>query len=328
MDIRKNIYSLGPRELTSFRNAVNTLKANGTYNTFIYRHHASMMNATPMAGEPSDPDFRNSAHRGPAFLPWHRQEIRNFELALQAVSPGITLPYWDWAQDAALADPTTAPLWTDAYIGGDGAGEFNVVPNGPFANWVALVQTTLGTLVPRTRPGIVRMLGRDLLGDTTLPKIDQVEAVLREGVYDSAPWRTTSDPSFRNRLEGWLSRPGDPTGHAQMHNRVHTWVGGDMLPGTSPNDPVFFLHHCNVDRLWAKWQGLRPANLSLPYEPVNGGPTGHNLDDPMQYIFVTPAATLNHRVLGYTYDTFVDIDPSNEFTPAAGAWDSEVTLFG
>ena len=25
-------------------------------------------------------------------------------------------------------------------------------------------------------------------------------------------------------------------------------------PGTAPQDPLFFLLHCNVDRLWAKWQ--------------------------------------------------------------------------
>lgn len=31
-----------------------------------------------------------------------------------------------------------------------------------------------------------------------------------------------------------------------------------MLPGTSPNDPVFFLHHCNVDRLWWQWQQNHP----------------------------------------------------------------------
>ncbi|HEX5847186.1 MAG TPA: tyrosinase family protein, partial [Rhodoplanes sp.] len=27
-----------------------------------------------------------------------------------------------------------------------------------------------------------------------------------------------------------------------------------MAPMTSPNDPVFFLHHCFVDKAWADWQ--------------------------------------------------------------------------
>jgi tyrosinase len=53
---------------------------------------------------------------------------------------------------------------------------------------------------------------------------------------------------MRNLVEGW--QPNPPA----MHNRVHVWVGGDMSPASSPNDPVFFLNHCNVDRLWADWQ--------------------------------------------------------------------------
>jgi hypothetical protein len=36
-----------------------------------------------------------------------------------------------------------------------------------------------------------------------------------------------------------LGGDGDP-------DRVHVWVGGDMLPGTSPNDPAFFLDPCFV----------------------------------------------------------------------------------
>jgi tyrosinase len=34
-----------------------------------------------------------------------------------------------------------------------------------------------------------------------------------------------------------------------MHNRVHICIG-DMGSSTSPNnDPVFYLNHCNVDRI-------------------------------------------------------------------------------
>ena len=51
-----------------------------------------------------------------------------------------------------------------------------------------------------------------------------------------------------------------------------------MGPGTSPNDPVFFLHHCNVDRIWADWQS---ANPTVGYEPQAAGPQGHNVGDPM-----------------------------------------------
>jgi len=38
-----------------------------------------------------------------------------------------------------------------------------------------------------------------------------------------------------------------------VHNRVHVWVGGDMLPSSSPTDPVFYMNHCNIDRIWEAW---------------------------------------------------------------------------
>lgn len=49
------------------------------------------------------------------------------------------------------------------------------------------------------------------------------------------------------------------------HNGVHNSIGGIMSdPFDSPNDPVFWLHHCNIDRIWAMWQQRHPENL-LPY---------------------------------------------------------------
>jgi tyrosinase len=40
-----------------------------------------------------------------------------------------------------------------------------------------------------------------------------------------------------------------------IHNDVHGWVGGTMsLITTSPADPLFWLHHAQVDRLWSQWQ--------------------------------------------------------------------------
>ena len=38
------------------------------------------------------------------------------------------------------------------------------------------------------------------------------------------------------------------------HSNAHVWVGGDMRGGFSPRDPLFYLLHCNVDRIWAMWQ--------------------------------------------------------------------------
>lgn len=40
------------------------------------------------------------------------------------------------------------------------------------------------------------------------------------------------------------------------HNGVHVFVGGQMGSFLSPRDPIFWLHHANVDRLWRSWSEL------------------------------------------------------------------------
>lgn len=44
----------------------------------------------------------------------------------------------------------------------------------------------------------------------------------------------------------------------QVHNNVHLAVGGQMATAGSPADPLFWLHHANIDRLWARWQERHP----------------------------------------------------------------------
>ena len=47
-----------------------------------------------------------------------------------------------------------------------------------------------------------------------------------------------------------------------VHGSVHIRTGGDMhdVP-TAAYDPIFYLHHANVDRLWADWQVSHPGPL-------------------------------------------------------------------
>jgi tyrosinase len=56
-----------------------------------------------------------------------------------------------------------------------------------------------------------------------------------------------------------------------IHGPVHNAVGGDMATAQSPTDPLFFLHHANIDRLWAKWEqtpkAADPPNASASLKP-------------------------------------------------------------
>jgi len=295
--VRKNVNALTAAEKANLVAAFKALKASGKYDQYVTEHDVAMSQATLMPGEnpPTPPPqsfYRNVAHRGPALGPWHREMLRRLELDLVAAVPGVTLPYWDWAGDSGLVDPKTAPIWGPDLMGGDGdPSNTNLVGTGPFQYDPSDPNTwRVVTSDGDPGPGLRRTLGQG----GHLPTPAEVNSVLLITPYDSDPWRTVSDPSFRNQLEGWMG--------PNLHNNIHLWVGGSMLPGTSPNDPVFFLHHCNVDRLWWQWQLKHP---DAGYVPTSGGPPGHDLNDQMTPwdAATTPASTLNIHQLGYYYDS-------------------------
>jgi tyrosinase len=271
-----------------------------TYDLFVIWHHFAMDRFTPVSQRD-----RNAAHRGPVFLPWHRSMLLLLELQLQRVlgDTEFGLPYWDWAADGELspAQQLEAPLWADDCMGGDG----DPVASGPFAfsasggedAWRVRIEADVNGRLRSTDRGLRRARGTSV---ESLPSKAQVAAALRMDVYDEPPWGTTS-PHFRNCLEGWRPLEEAPG----LHNRVHVWVGGDMLPSSSPNDPVFFLNHCNVDRIWAAWQQEHPQSMYLPDGTVAEELLGHRVDDEMDALFSPPLTPRQMLEVGdfYAYDS-------------------------
>jgi tyrosinase len=245
----------------------------------------------------------NRAHRGPVFLPWHRLYLHRLEEAIQAVSgdAAFGLPYWDWTEDGELspAMQRRSPLWS---LVGPARGE---VTQGPLSEFrVRLFQNPAdGRLYAGPPRPIWRDAGRGVPG---LPNRTDEDWTLADGLFDGPGWDETAD-SFRNKLEGFQDpREGAPRRGPWMHNRVHVWIGGDMAPGSSPNDPVFWLNHCNVDRVWEGWMQRRGRGyLPGPSE----GPAGHRADDPLFSIVwesMTPTEVLDPTETGldwYRYDT-------------------------
>jgi tyrosinase len=50
-----------------------------------------------------------------------------------------------------------------------------------------------------------------------------------------------------------MSNAYEPTLEGGPHDPVHNIIGGAMATMQSPNDPIFWLHHANIDRLWVAW---------------------------------------------------------------------------
>jgi len=78
-----------------------------------------------------------------------------------------------------------------------------------------------------------------------------------------------------------------------------------MAPMTSPNDPVFFLHHCFIDKVWADWQALQMENnpdTAPHYAPIQGWAEGHNIADKLKPWKRTIREVLDIAKLGYSYE--------------------------
>jgi len=302
MYVRKNATSLSEQEKEAFVEGLLALKKEGRYDEYVHWHHA-VMTPSVWPFEPRDAFYRNAAHRGPSFLPWHREFLLQVEADLRAIDSSIAIPYWDWTADAAMPDPSASPIWDEQFLGGNGveADDWRVA-SGPFAyskgNWP----------IPEGHdgPALRRQFG---VSAPTLPITEDLALALGEIFYDTPNFN--SGPftiGFRNRLEGWVTQRGDSrvkTAGSQLHNRVHVWVGGSMLLMTSPNDPVFFLHHCFLDKVWADWQARQRKDnpeASPHYAPEEGGPAGHNIDDQLKPWERTIRQVLDIAQLGYSYE--------------------------
>ena len=268
-----------------------------TWDLFVVWHHVAMMTMTP----PTQ-DSRNAAHRGPVFCPWHRFMLHQLELNFQRVlqDSAFGLPYWDWAQDGELpaAQQPSSPLFAPSAMGGSGnpisTGPFVFNPGDPKSFRVRIVGNANGQLVQVNR-GLRRALGA---GISELPRKAETADVVTRTPYDASPWGVTS-VSFRNRAEGWQA-PGAPA----LHNRVHVWVGGDMSPSTSPNDPIFYLNHCNVDRVWERWMRDH-GRTYLPPASAPASLKGHRINDEMASLIsapMKPADVVNMTPV-FTYDS-------------------------
>uniref|UniRef100_A0A914CP11 Tyrosinase copper-binding domain-containing protein n=1 Tax=Acrobeloides nanus TaxID=290746 RepID=A0A914CP11_9BILA len=120
--IRKEYRTLTDDERIRFHNAVNQLKFSKIYDYFhaLHYHHS----------------YGGGAHGGPAFVVWHREFTKRFELSLREIDPSIALPYWDSTMDQILPDPKDSIMWTADFMGSvDKRGKLN---SGPFEKWITL----------------------------------------------------------------------------------------------------------------------------------------------------------------------------------------------
>jgi tyrosinase len=98
-----------------------------------------------------------------------------------------------------------------------------------------------------------------------------------------------------------------PALEGQPHNNAHVVTGamasgknGHMYSGLSPLDPIFWLHHCMVDRVWAEWQhaGHTTTDPGTDYAGQFFEPDG----SPAR---ATSTGAMDIATMGYTYDVLL-----------------------
>ncbi|KAI9660764.1 MAG: hypothetical protein M1831_003456 [Alyxoria varia] len=244
--------------------------------------------AKPVAGSGGKPPkVGYSIHSSPLFPAWHRPYIALIEqMLLEEVqnvvnsfsgskrqryadaSKTMRFPYWDWALPPAGESVLPDVLATSEVTVDTESGErtipnplyqyspFDPVGGGSFGQgsiwdeWENTYRYPAGQNNPTTSDNsqAAAKLDADLTSNrqsvyNVLSTCKDYGAVAADGVEDS-------NVACHNSLEG-------------VHNGIHTAIGGGghmAYNNYAAFDPIFHLHHCNVDRIFAIWQKLNPTS--------------------------------------------------------------------
>ncbi len=243
---RRNIFSLESETagdpwhpvILAYAKAVNVLRQRSDADVndptgWVYQAQVHGMVPNPVDG------FRNKCqHFGWFFLPWHRMYIYQFESIVRSVIQGLNdvddetkanwaLPYWDYTKgenSRRLPETFRATELADT-------GE----PNPLFD----------ATRIADVNDGV--------------PLPDDIDRDYRTALK---PRAFTGATEFGGALTGENHRFEDPNAaggplEGSPHGFVHNQTGGNMAQfETAALDPIFWLHHANVDRIWDVWRGL------------------------------------------------------------------------
>ncbi len=292
--VRRDIWALEEEAGTwhpitdAYARAVGVMQGRDDDDPTGWAYQAAVHGAPP--GRQRDQFIDQCQHNTWFFLPWHRMYLHFFERIVRAalaeidevpddVKQGWALPYWNYdrgdgtaALPPAFLEPTLAdgqtpnPLFTDLRDSRIAAGgELN-----PFAVSAARALAE-GFFAQDPIPGGTVGFGGPV---TAWNHFDESP--------DAAPGALEQTP----------------------HNMVHGGVGG---PGglmsafdTAPLDPVFWMHHANIDRLWGEW--LKQTGRENPSQSAWA-------DEPFDFhtedgtpVRMTSAEVVDPGALGYEYE--------------------------
>ncbi len=218
------------------------------------------------------------------FLVWHRGYIGWFERTVRRYSGNrdFSFPYWDWSETPKVPNAMFAGVLTPT----DGSYDRYISTFKTFQDFIQPAMANYYKSFTATQNTLLRERGMATTGDLWAQ-------VVKRGMYATTkharfPSRTspdldakTTDATSKLRIDAILKAPsfeefnsGQTSDHGQMskdiaalegtpHDLTHNFCGGVgyvpndqmgfMQDNLSPSDPLFFLHHSNMDRLYQIW---------------------------------------------------------------------------
>ena len=256
---RKEASALEPTELAALRDAYQKMMA------FSATDNRSWMYWAGFHGFPNWYCWHHSRiGMGPEepvnlFLPWHRAYLLYLEHVARDQNENAAIPWWDWTSEQShqIGVPEA---FSSEMVNGDP----NPLFRGP---------------VPPMQGDPARETFRFPGPPDALPTEDEISDLLE----------LSSFTDFCRQLE-------------DVHDRIHGWTGGinpDPPPfsgdmgtvATAAYDPIFYSHHCMIDRIWYLWQVQHGIN-NIPRE---------YLDLPLRPFNLKVSYVLNIQQLGYAY---------------------------
>jgi len=242
LHVRQDVANLTPAQIASIQKGFRVLiqrSQSDPHDPTGYSFQANIHSTTSGAsscttGSSGQSLWDQCQHSSYFFFSWHRMYLYFFERILRAASGDMTLalPYWNYesASERSLPAPwrepdnSSNPLW----VSGRAMGDENPAcqPN----------PCQLGV----SSTGVGSWDDSNAMMDTSF------ETSSSSSAFGGDP--PTGSPNSCH----FDSAPGDL--ELQPHNVIHCQVGGLMCDVfQSANDPIFWLHHAEIDHLWKVW---------------------------------------------------------------------------
>lgn len=244
--VRRNIWNLGtPQDpwhpvTLAYALGVRAMQQLPITDSRSWAYQAAI-HGTRLTNTPAGAPWNECQHATWYFLPWHRMYLFHLESIMRSLLPlqrrtGFALPFWDYSSGA----PGNAlPV----------AFRVSQLPDG-----------TPNPLFVTQRRAAVN-------AGAALPEVvTSTSAALAKTAFMAA--QLGGDPGFGGPRTGFAHQgPAFGELEAQPHGPIHVVVGGNSGlmtdPDTAALDPIFWLHHANIDRLWEVWNIVGGANPKL-----------------------------------------------------------------